>query len=106
MFDESTDFDLEYLKQAKLPGKTVEENLEDISKQLKDLTEIFKNARGMNSFLVETPIEYETRLQAMYDESKNTSQENDDSQHVRKQSRENKQIKRKKKSNRRNQPSA
>lgn len=70
MFDENTDFDLDYLKQSTLPSKTTEENLEDISKQLKDLTEIFRSTRGMNSFLVETPSEYETRLQAMQDERK------------------------------------
>ena len=45
MFDESTDYDLDYLKQSTLPGKTTEENLEDIAKQLKDLTEAFKSAR-------------------------------------------------------------
>lgn len=99
MFDESTDFDLEYLKQSTLPGKTIEENLEDISKQLKDLTEIFRSTRGMNSFLVETPNEYETRLQAIRDERDNAIQENDSSQRVGKHSGENKQIKRKKKSN-------
>ncbi|KAF0107754.1 MAG: hypothetical protein FD146_1385 [Anaerolineaceae bacterium] len=70
MFDENTNFDLEYLKQSTLPGKTTEENLEDISKQLKDLTEIFRSTRGMNSFLVETPSEYETRLQSIRDERK------------------------------------
>jgi hypothetical protein len=70
LFDESTYFDLDYLKQAILPGKTVEENLDDISKQLKDIADIFKSARGMNSFLVETPNEYHTRLQAMQDERK------------------------------------
>ncbi len=70
MFDESIDFDLEYLKQSTLPGKTTEENLEDITKQLKDLTEIFRSTRGMNSFLVQTPAEYETRLQAIHDERK------------------------------------
>jgi len=50
LFDESTDYDLDYLKQSTLPGKTTEENLEDISKQLKDITEIFRSVRGMNSF--------------------------------------------------------
>ena len=45
MFDESTDYDLDYLKQTTLPGKTTEENLEDIAKQLKDLTGAFKNSR-------------------------------------------------------------
>ncbi len=70
MFDENTDFNLEYMKQSTLPGKTTEENLEDISKQLKDLTEIFRSTRGMNSLLVESPSEYETRLQAMRDERK------------------------------------
>jgi len=105
MFDESTDFDLEYLKQSTLPGKTAEENLEDISKQFKDLTEILRSTRGMNSFLVETPIEFETRLQAMRDERNSAAQEIDSPQRVRKHRGENKQIKRKKKSNGRNQPS-
>lgn len=70
LFDENTDFDLEYLKQSTLPGKTTEESLDDISKQLKDLTEIFRSTRGINSFLVETPSEYDTRLQAVRDERK------------------------------------
>jgi len=58
------------LKQSTLPGKTTEENLEDISKQFKDLTGIFRSIRGMNSFLIETPSEYETRLQAIRDRRK------------------------------------
>lgn len=102
LFDENIDFDLEYLKQSTLPGKTTEENLEDISKHLKDLTEIIKSSRGMNSFLVETPIEYQERLQAMYDERESITQEDDGSKPMKKESKENKQIKQKKKSNRRN----
>jgi len=70
MFDEKTDFDLEYLRQSTLPDKTTEENLEDISKPLKDLIGILKSTSGMNSFLVETPSEYKTRLQVMRDERK------------------------------------
>lgn len=70
LFDESTYFDLDYLKQAILPGKTAEENLEDISKHLKDITDILKSARGMNSFLVETPDQYHSRLQARRDDGK------------------------------------
>lgn len=70
LFDESTNFDLDYIKQSTLPGKTTEENLEDISKHLKDITDILKSARGMNSFLVETPDQYHARLQAMHDEHK------------------------------------
>lgn len=70
LFDEVTDFDLDYLKQSTLPGKTTEENLEDISKHLKEVTDILKSARGMNSFLVETPDQYHVRLQAMHDERK------------------------------------
>jgi hypothetical protein len=45
LFDESTDYDLDYLKQSTVPGKTTEENLEDIAKQLKDLTEAIKSTR-------------------------------------------------------------
>jgi hypothetical protein len=43
LFCENTDYDLDYLQQSTLPGKTVEENLEDISKQLEEITEIFRN---------------------------------------------------------------
>jgi hypothetical protein len=70
MFDESTDYDLDYLKQSTLPGKTTEENLEDISNQLKDITGIFKSVRGMNSFHIETPDEYHTQIQALRGERK------------------------------------
>jgi hypothetical protein len=70
LFDEITNIDLEYLKQTTLPGKTTEDNLEDISKQLKELTQIFRSTRGMNSFLVETPTEYRARLQVMNEERK------------------------------------
>lgn len=106
LYDESTDFDLDYLKQSTLPSKTTEENLEDISKQIKDLTDIFKSIRGMNSLLVETPIDYQNRLQAMYDEREGAAHENDSSHHLRQQSGENKQTKRKKKSNKKKHLSA
>ncbi|MGC1378960.1 MAG: hypothetical protein WA821_22210, partial [Anaerolineales bacterium] len=67
LFDESTDYDLAYLKQSTLPGKTTDENLEDISKELKDISNILGSVRGTNSLLVETPDEYNARIQAMMD---------------------------------------
>lgn len=70
LFEKTTDYDLDYLKQSTLPGKTTEENLEDISKQLKDVTDILRSVRGMNSLLVETPEEYHARIQSMQDERK------------------------------------
>lgn len=70
LFTPSVDYDLEYLKQATLPGKTIDENLEDISKHLKDIKDIFQGVHKDNSILVQTPKEYENRFRARMDERK------------------------------------
>ena len=64
-FNDNIDHDLEYLKQATLPGKTVEDYLKKISEELERLTLHIKNAQGSTSFLVETPAEYSSRMQQL-----------------------------------------
>ena len=73
LFKEVTDFDLSYMKQSNLPGKSVEENLEDISKQLKDLNTLLNSAKGMNSLLVESPEQYQKRVEKLVREAKRKS---------------------------------
>ena len=73
LYKEKTDHDLSYLKQATVPGKTVEENLEDISKILGELSGLIKNARGMNSILVETPDQYHNRISQMQRDAQETA---------------------------------
>ncbi len=63
VYQESTEYDIVYLKQATLPRKSEAENLESISKKLDDLVSLLKSAQGMNSFLVETPSQYHDRLE-------------------------------------------
>ena len=73
MFTDIIEFDLSYLKQATLPGKSIEENLEDISKQLKDLHTLLNSAKGMNSLLVESPEQYQKRVGKLVREAKRKS---------------------------------
>jgi len=64
-FDEIFEHDLEYLKQVTLPIKTVEDHLKDISKELGELTRLIKKAQGLNSFVVESPDEYSSRIEIL-----------------------------------------
>ncbi len=63
LYRDTTEYDLSYLKQATVPGKTVEENLEDIAKYMKEVNSFLKSVKGMNSLLVESPDEYHDRLE-------------------------------------------
>lgn len=73
IYRESTEHDLAYLKQATRPGKSVEDHLESISKELKDLVGLLKSARGMHSILVESPDQYHARLQRAIGRRRNGS---------------------------------
>ena len=64
-FDHSVEHDLEYLKQVTLPRKTADDYLKDISKELSELTSLIKKAQGLNSFVVESPIEYSSRMETL-----------------------------------------
>lgn len=66
-FSESIEHDLEYLKQTTLPIKTTNDYLKEISKELEKLSNSVSKAQGFNSFLVETPSEYSSRLETMRD---------------------------------------
>jgi hypothetical protein len=67
-FDQTIEHDLEYLKQVTLPRKTTEDYLKNISKGINELTIAIKNAQGLNSFLVETPHEYSSRVRLLRNE--------------------------------------
>lgn len=62
IYEETIDHNLEYLKQATVPGRTVEDHLKTISEQLKSLVQLVQNSRGLDSFLVETPEQYYSRM--------------------------------------------
>jgi hypothetical protein len=64
-YADTTEFDLSYLKQATMSGGTIEENLEDISKSLKEIISFLKSVKGSNSLLVKTPDEYQSRLEEL-----------------------------------------
>lgn len=72
VYQESTKYDLSYLKQATLPRKSIEDNLESISKKLEELVNLLKRVQGMDAFLVETPEQYHNRLEQELSESDNT----------------------------------
>jgi len=61
-FDDLIEHDLEYLKQATVPGKTVEDHLKKISEELDNLTKIIKNAQSSSPFLIESPGEHSSRM--------------------------------------------
>ena len=62
-YRETVEHDLDYLKQATLPTKTVEDHLDKISKELEDLVRILQSVRGLNSLLMETPDQYHSRVE-------------------------------------------
>lgn len=64
-FDDLIEHDLEYLKQATVPGKTVEDYLKKISEELDTLTQLIKNAQSSSSFLIESPAEHSSRMQKL-----------------------------------------
>jgi hypothetical protein len=64
-FNDVIEHDLEYLKQATVPSKTVEDYLKKISEELEKLTQLIKNAQGSTSFLIETPAEYSSRMERL-----------------------------------------
>lgn len=61
-YDDLIEHDLEYLKQATVPGKTIEDHLKKISEELGELTQLIKNAQGSSPFLIETPAENSSRM--------------------------------------------
>lgn len=67
-FTETIDHDLEYLREVTLPRKTTEDHLEVIGKEISELTSLIKKAQGLNSFLVETPDEYSSRMKPLRNE--------------------------------------
>ena len=54
--------DLTYLKETTLPEKSIEDNLEDIAQELQKLISLLNSVKGFNSFLVQTPEQYEKRM--------------------------------------------
>jgi anion-transporting ArsA/GET3 family ATPase len=62
------------MKQATVPRKSTEENLEELTKELKELVAVLKSVRGTDSLLVETPDQYAARLDAAENERSSTPQ--------------------------------
>jgi hypothetical protein len=54
---------LEYLRQTTLPGKSVEDNLAEITKELNDLKSILKGVEHSGSLHIEAPAQYINRLE-------------------------------------------
>lgn len=61
-FSDTVIHDLEYLKQATLPEKTIEENLLEISREIKAIKRVLESVRGTNSIVVERRDDYLSRL--------------------------------------------
>ena len=73
IYQESTEHDLAYLKQATRPGKSVEDNLESISKELEGLARLLKHVCHGDSILVESPDQYHARLRKVFSRGHNDS---------------------------------
>lgn len=69
-FSESIETDLSYLKQATVPGKSIEEHLSSIHNDLDAFVKEFKSVKGFNSLLVESPDEESLRIQRTLIEEK------------------------------------
>lgn len=64
-YDHSVQHDLDYLRQATLPEKSVGDNLAVIAEQLKKLVKSLENVQGKigtKTFLVESPDHYQSRV--------------------------------------------
>lgn len=70
LFTEHISHDLEYLKQTTLPRKTTDYYLQDIAKELKNLTELIKKMHGYDSLLVESPEEHSSRMESLMNPQK------------------------------------
>jgi multidrug efflux pump subunit AcrB len=85
IYRESAEHDLAYLKQATRPGKSVEDNLEAISKELEGLARLLKGVCHGDSVLVESPDQYHARLRKAlsrgHNDSKTMSGELDGAEH-------------------------
>ncbi len=72
-FTEKVEIDLSYLKQATVPGKTIEEHLSDIHKDLDTLGKDFRSIKGFGSLLVESPDEQSLRMNRLLIDEKTRS---------------------------------
>jgi hypothetical protein len=72
-FVENIETDLAYLKQATVPGKSVEEHLSSIHGDLDNLVKDFRSVKGFGSLLVESPDEESLRIQRSMIEKKGRS---------------------------------
>lgn len=61
-YKELTEHDLEFMKQATVPANTIEESLDEISRQIKDMNSLLKSVKGANSLLVQTPEQYYSQI--------------------------------------------
>jgi hypothetical protein len=62
IYQDSTEQDLEYLREAHTPGKTSEESLVTISKELRELVKLLRGVQHFGAFRVESPEQQMTRL--------------------------------------------
>jgi len=61
-FTEKIETDLSYLKQATVPGKSIEEQLSSIHHDLDSLVKDFRSVKGFGSLLVESPDQESLRV--------------------------------------------
>lgn len=64
-FTEKIETDLSYLKQATVPGKSIEEHLSSIHGDLDSLVKDFRSIKGFDSLRVESPDEESLRIQQL-----------------------------------------
>lgn len=64
-FIERIETDLSYLKQATVPGKSIEDHLSEIHKDLDSFVKDFRSVKGFGSLLVESPREESLRIEQL-----------------------------------------
>ena len=64
-YKEKLDQNLEYLRQTTMPGKSIEDNLAEIVKELNEIKSVFKSAEKFGAIQIETPQQNAQRINKM-----------------------------------------
>jgi hypothetical protein len=70
-FKETSNQNLEYLRQTTVPGKSVEDNLAEIAKVLNEIKKLFQGVQNFGAIQIETPQQHHQRLELMMIDEQN-----------------------------------
>lgn len=69
------EYDLAYLKDAHIPGRTIEESLDQIAKQMKSLDDLFKKVEKGGSLIIQTRAKYDAKMKEILEQRQEAKRE-------------------------------